>query len=288
MSTLTKVLIVLLSVFALFLCGVVVTYVANADNYKQMYERQRSDISVARNRRQAAEEELAQYRTAAEQDKQALEQRLSDVRIEVGNLQAQLEDARRENNRLVQQVANSADTVKVTSATQQKMLEQAQADQVRVTALQAEQTRLERELTETNQALLERVATIETLRARNRQLVEANEELEARTNQYLQRYGQIAAAPQPVTPVPGPVRPAETVTRQIDLNGRIVRVDMPLAEISIGAAAGVRENMTFHIIRGTQFVADLEVLNVDTDRAVGRLMRVQTPPRAGDTVTTNL
>lgn len=288
MSTLTKVLIVLLSVFALFLCGVVVTYVANADDYKQMYDRQRSDISVARNRRQAAEEELAQYKAAAEQDKQALEQQLSDMQIDVGNLQAQLEDARRENNRLVQQVANSADTVKVTSTTQQKMLEQAQADQMRVTALLAEQTRLERELTETNQALLERIATIETLRARNNQLVEANQELEARANQYLQRSGQIATAPQPVTPLPGVAQPARPTTGQIDLNGRIVRVDMPLAEISIGAAAGVRENMTFHIIRGTQFIADLEILNVDTDRAVGRLMRVQSPPRAGDTVTTNL
>ena len=35
MSKLTKILIVLLTISSIFLCGIVVTYVANADDYRQ-------------------------------------------------------------------------------------------------------------------------------------------------------------------------------------------------------------------------------------------------------------
>ena len=38
MSTLTKILIVLLTLSSIFLCGIVVTYVGNADNYRQKYK----------------------------------------------------------------------------------------------------------------------------------------------------------------------------------------------------------------------------------------------------------
>ena len=43
MSTLTKILIVLLTLSSIFLCGIVVTYVANADNYRQKYDDLKTD-----------------------------------------------------------------------------------------------------------------------------------------------------------------------------------------------------------------------------------------------------
>lgn len=43
MNTLTKILIVLLTLSSIFLCGIVVTYVANADNYRQKYNALRAD-----------------------------------------------------------------------------------------------------------------------------------------------------------------------------------------------------------------------------------------------------
>ena len=48
MSTLTKILIVLLTLSSIFLCGIVVTYVANADNYRQKYNQIKSDIDSLR------------------------------------------------------------------------------------------------------------------------------------------------------------------------------------------------------------------------------------------------
>jgi hypothetical protein len=69
----------------------------------------------------------------------------------------------------------------------------------------------------------------------------------------------------------------------VDLRSRLL-------EISIGAAAGVRKDMTFHVVRGDRFVADILIMEVWPDRAVGILDIVQAglQPQAGDKVSTNL
>jgi hypothetical protein len=61
-------------------------------------------------------------------------------------------------------------------------------------------------------------------------------------------------------------------------------------EISIGTAAGVRQDVTFHITRGDQYVADIQIVEVWPDRAVGvvNLVKQGVQPQAGDKVTTNL
>ena len=46
MSTLTKILVVLLTVSVIALCPVVATYVATANNYKELYENQKKDINT--------------------------------------------------------------------------------------------------------------------------------------------------------------------------------------------------------------------------------------------------
>ena len=48
MSTLTKVLIVLLTIASIFLCGIVVTYVASAENYKDKWQTLQSSERRAR------------------------------------------------------------------------------------------------------------------------------------------------------------------------------------------------------------------------------------------------
>lgn len=48
MSTLTKILIVLLTLSSIFLCGIVVTYVANAEDYKQKNRFLMTSLSAAK------------------------------------------------------------------------------------------------------------------------------------------------------------------------------------------------------------------------------------------------
>ncbi|HPS54157.1 MAG TPA: hypothetical protein PLP05_01030 [Sedimentisphaerales bacterium] len=47
MSNLTKTLIILSAVLAIFLCGTVVTYVTNADNYKQLNAKMKADMNAS-------------------------------------------------------------------------------------------------------------------------------------------------------------------------------------------------------------------------------------------------
>jgi TolA-binding protein len=282
---------VLSSVFALFLCGVVVTYVANAQNYKEQYETQRSRMQSAVNNERYAQEELDDAKAAHAQIQEDLQQQLSDLQIERDELDTALTDAKRNNDVLRAQVSNSQVTVTTTSNTQRELLQQADTARARVAELEASVTRLETELDQTNQLLLNKLGIIEMLEATNDQLVQANHDLESRANSYLQPSGRVATAPQPVTPMPGVAQPAEAMpTRQIDIDGRIVAVDTDnaLASISIGETAGVSENMRFYVTRGDRFIANLTIQYVDSEKAVGTLSQVQSQPQAGDMIATNL
>lgn len=290
MSTLTKVLIVLLTVFSIFLCGIVVTYVANADNQRERADGLQRNLQSARRLQENAESNLAQAQQEAEQTEKELEAKMNELQIAVSDFQAQLDTVKRENTQLVQRVTDMGALVEQANALQASQMQQAQVAQQEVVALRADQTRLDTELKETNQLLLDKMAIVAQLEAEKNQLIEANQELETRLNQYLRQYGKAAAAPQVVTPRPAIAQPAPPAAKDIALNGRVTAVDMKnaLAEISIGAAAGVKPEMTFHVTRGEQFVCNIEILDVDADKAVGVLKLVQGTPRAGDVCATNL
>lgn len=291
MSTLTKVLIVLLTVFSIFLCGIVVTYVANADNQKQLASEAGRDLRSARAAREAAQNDLAAAREEADQMRRDLEAQMNKMGITISDLQARLESVQRENTQMTQRVRDMGASVQQANELQASQMQQAQAAQQRVAALEAERTRLSRELAETDQSLMERMAIVAQLEERNRQLSEANQELETRLNQSLQQYGRTTTAPQTtVAPRTATARPAAPVAQDIDLTARVTAVDIKnsLAELSIGSAAGVRPDMTFHVTRGQQFICDIRILDVGPDQSVGILQKIQTPPRVGDVAATNL
>ncbi len=290
MSTLTKVLIVLLTVFSIFLCGIVVTYVVNADNYREMAETRRRELAAARNASQAAQNDLADAKEQADQMRRDMEARMNELRVTISDLETRLESIQRENTQMAQRVRDMGASVQQANELQASQMQQAQTSQQRVAALEAERTRLSRELAETDQALMERMAVVAQLEEKTRQLTEANQDLESRLNQYLRQYGKAAAAPATVTPRTGIVQPAAPLARDIDLTARVTAVDInnALAELSIGSAAGVRTGMVFHVTRGQQYVCDIRILEVGPDQSVGILERIQVPPRVGDTAATNL
>lgn len=61
-----------------------------------------------------------------------------------------------------------------------------------------------------------------------------------------------------------------------------------MATVSIGSADGVKEGMKFHVTRGDEFICDILIIEVDTDKAVGVLELVQQLPKVGDNASTNL
>jgi hypothetical protein len=302
LSTLTKVLIVLLTVFSLFLCGIVVTYVANAENQRKRADGLQQQLQAAKQRQESAiaSEEKAKQEAEAKQAEMA--KQITELTELKTQLEAQIDGLKRENGQWAQEIRDNNAVVKVANEAMIKTREQAAAAEDEVKNLRADQTNRNKELQETTQSLMERIAALTDLEKRNRQLIEEKQGLETQLNQVLQQYGRAPLRPQTVImpqttaqPVQRaiaqqPVQAAPMQTREINLNGRVTQVDLKnkVAAISIGSAAGVRGDMKFHVTRGDRFICDILIFDVDPEKAVGTLDLVQTEPQPGDSATTNL
>jgi cell shape-determining protein MreC len=293
LSTLTKVLIVLLTVASIFLCGIVVTYVANAENYKQKYETQNNSFQAAKRNETNAKAQLNSTVEEMNREAEKLKERLAALDEKNRQLEAYIVDANRQRDDALNRVNSWATIVKDFSATvenNQRLLKEALAAR---DANEVKCIKLDKQLKDTTAALMENMAIVRQLQDESKRLVEEKTELQNKLDMYLRQYGKVAAEPTPVTPAQGVVSLVPPV-KDIDLNGSITEVDLKnlLAEISIGSADGVREGMRFHLTRGDQFICDLVVLDVLPDRAVGWLdlleEQSQNPPQIDDRVSTNL
>ena len=292
MSTLTKVLIVLVTLFSLVLCGVVAAYMLRADNFKEKYDTANSQRQAAQSRERAAEEELATVKGETTQTIEQLNNQISALDIQITTLQGKLDEAERAKSLMVQKVNEFAEIHRdflAANTEQRKLLDKTLGD---LTALEAAQTKQDRRLEEMAAEINDRSAIIAQLEQAKKQLIQDRNTLETRLNQSLRQYGQVAARPAPVmVPRPAVAQPAQPVAAaNIGLSGRITALDLKnkLAEISIGTAQGVRQDMKFHVTRGNKFVCDILVLDVDSEKSVGILDLIQDQPRVGDSVSTNL
>lgn len=290
MSTLTKILIVLLTLSSIFLCGIVVTYVANADNYRQKY----NDIRTDKDSLSKKAKSLTKQVNEKIEQKKLLEDKLSSeiasLKVEIGKLQADLDNAEREKAVLLQKVNNWTSIVqdfRETNDDQGRLLEETLGQ---LKKIQAEQIKDRKEINETTVALIEKMAIIETLEARAKRLVEEKTEFQNRLDLFLQPLGKVAAVPVPITPEKAVARPAKATVEDIALQGLVTAVDLKnsMASISIGTADGVKEGMKFHVIRGDEFICDILIIDIDAEEAVGILELVQKQPKVGDNVSTNL
>lgn len=290
MSTLTKILIVLLTLSSIFLCGIVVTYVANADNYREKYTNIRSDRDSLDKKLKAKTKEANEYIEEKQQLEDKLRSEIAALSAKVGKLEGNLRDVERERASLLAQVESWTSITKdfYTTNDKQGALLKNTLDELK--RIQAEQIKQRKELNETTAELVEKMAIVEQVQAENRRLLEEKTELRARLDSILRPAGEAVAEVVTVTPQISTVRPAGPATMQIGLKGLVTDVDMEnsLVEISIGSADGVKEGMKFYITRGEEFICDILIYDVEPEKAVGLLDLVSKQPKAGDDVSTNL
>ena len=292
MSALTKILIVLLALSSIFLCGIVVTYVGNADNYRQKYKGINQQRDALKENVKSLTKQLNEKTDKSQQRQDRLNSKIVSLKAETKQLQGDLRNVEVEKAALLQKVNSWTSIVKdfrETNEDQGRLLEEKLNE---LNKVQAEQIKQRKELRETTAALVEKMAYIETLEVEKRRLLEEKSELRDRLDQLLRPFGKTTARPVPVTPEKAAVKPAKFIARDIDLWGLVAAVDLKnsIASISIGAADGVKEGMRFHVIRGDKFICDILIIDVDTEEAVGvlELLQRQQRPRVGDKVSTNL
>ena len=289
MSTLTKALIILLTVASIFLCGIVVTYVANAENYRQKYTDLRNTAAAAKEKEDNAKRQLNETIKQTDQEKAKLNEVITSLRTQMGDLQAKLDAAEREKAMLLQKVNSWTAITKDFYETTDKQGQLLKNTLDELQRVQAELIKEQSDLKDTTAALIEKMAIITVLEEKSRRLLEEKTELQDKLDQVLRPFGKTAAAPTAVTPIKDKAQVAP-VTRNLELKGRVAAVDLKnsMAEISIGSADGVKESMKFHVTRGDEFICDILILDVDAEKAVGILELVQQPPKVGDNVSTSL
>ncbi|MBN1973622.1 MAG: hypothetical protein JW787_08275 [Sedimentisphaerales bacterium] len=289
MSTLTKILIVLLTLSSIFFCGIVVTYVGNAANYKKAYDERRSTISslTATNEDFTAQinnlkDQMSNNKITHDSAMEKLQKELDDKGVELENYKRDLKDAaaRLENNNAI--LLDNAKTVEMNNQLRKNA-------ENKIAELEALKTNNLNQIKELTDAIFAKDALIDQHSTEIKRLIEENTRLQNILDGNLQLTSQRIIAPAPVTEPQDFAKITPPMTT-LGLEGVITEVKLQdsLASISIGSADGVREQMKFHVIRNNKFVCDLVILNVNADQASGYLELVSdTAPRAGDIVKTN-
>ncbi len=293
MSTLTKVLIVLLTIASFVLCGSVVTYVGSAVDHKEKYDSLSTQFRAAKQSEDNANRQFNALKDQTDKEKLALNEKIAALQQNIATLEARLreteiarDDARRKEDSWEAAAKDFSKTVETNNqlrANAEAELKNTKADLI--------QERAEHE--QTSAVLLEKMAVIGVLEDKAKRLLEEKTELQNKLDRMLSQYGKLVAEPVAVTPVREEARVA-ALAKDIDLKGTITTVDLKnmLAEISIGQADGVRKGMRFHATRGDKFICDVVILDVEPDKAVGWLEMLQKgaelQPRAEDEVSTNL
>jgi len=286
LSTLTKTLIILVTLSSILLCGIVVTYVANADNYRQKYEAIKTDKDGLAKKVANLTEQVNKNLEQKKRAESRLNSEASSLRVEVGELKTKLANSEREKGALLQKVNGWASVVENFTQTNDKQGQLLTDTLEKLNNLQTNQVKQRKELSETTQALVEKMAIIETIEAEKRRLEEEKAELQGG----LVGGTRSASVPTPVTKPRQDARPVSSVVSEMALNGLIKVVDLKnsMVSISIGSVDGVKEGMKFHATRGNEFICDILIIDVEPEAAVGVLELVQKQPRVGDSVTTNL
>jgi septal ring factor EnvC (AmiA/AmiB activator) len=292
LSTLTKILIVLLTISSIFLCGIVVTYVANADDYRKQYLDLRSERDGLKETAEGNVKAFNEKKAEMERMEDRLNNDIASLNTEISTLKGDLKAANDERKIMTQRVSDMASVVETTTKTSSETTKMMRDTQAQLTLALAEKEKLEAQFDDTSATLLEKFAIIQTLQTEKKQLLEEKVELLSRMDRLLQPVGR---APAPVVTVTRPreiARPAPVIVKKIGLRGLVTAVDSKnkMASISIGTADGVKEGMKFHVTRGDKFICDILIIDTDAEEAVGALELLdlaREQPRAGDTVTIN-
>jgi len=140
LSTLTKVLIVLLTLSTIYLCGSVVTYVATAENYKQKVDSLNNDVRSFRAKARGAEDKYQDEKQLKDQLEKELLGEIAALENEKTQLQTNMRELDRQKAELEGKVNSWVEVVKnFSSTTDEQMgflsntldeLEKIRADQI--------------------------------------------------------------------------------------------------------------------------------------------------------------
>jgi hypothetical protein len=204
----------------------------------------------------------------------------SDLKMELGSEKRQSLESQRDRSKLLTELTAFRTTI-------QSMELSLQTTQKALASARTEGVKNRTELTQLTDKLLEQLVQLQNMQVQVKRLIEEKTVLE---NSFASSGSRIPRAV-PVTPEIGRALPADPlpIASRAGLKGYIIEVKGALATVSIGAADGIKKKDVLHVSRGSEFICDIVITDVDTNKAAGIQELVQQGgPRIGDTVTSEL
>jgi len=284
LTTLTKVFIVVLAVFAIAFSMLVIAYTAQSTNYRQLADYWKTQAAQEQTLRQASDnwskiagENLQKQISQQQEQLSKLRAEMDKSNAQVASLNNELLAERQKTASLTGQVTQLTSMINAGDAERKELQNQLESLRKDNTGLRTDNFRL----AESNQKLeLQRQLYEQEIRLLKEQNFSLGEKLEGLRTQ---GGGSTASAATPASP--GQKAQAATESEASPIVGQITDIRDSLAGISIGSAQGVREGMEFIVYRGAQYLGKLKISRVQPEQAAGELIQKQGNIRPGDKVT---
>ncbi|MFH0981509.1 MAG: hypothetical protein V2A79_08220 [Planctomycetota bacterium] len=282
MSPLTKIFIVLLAVFSIAFAMSTISFVSQTNQWKKLAEGYRAAQTIVEtklvNQSAGHAAEKANWLDARrEQLRQTaeLETRLQDKEQDLAALKAELAQLKAEKSSAEALARNLTGQLQLCGTGRDNEQKQRETFQQRNIELEKRNLDLNERV---NELTAQTVVFVQQQRQYEQQINILREE-----NQKLATVTRRAAAGEFDVGGGDAVTPVEPVAGT-PIRGHVLEVDGKLATISVGSADGVQENMTFVIYRGSEYVGDLKITDVEPHRAAGTIVRARGTPQVNDLV----
>ncbi|MEE2912816.1 MAG: hypothetical protein VX436_03330 [Planctomycetota bacterium] len=272
MHILTKIFIVLVTLFAVAIVPLVATYTTNENSYRSMYKAADDQRRVSLTRATEAEQSLVAQRGQMQQEIDAREATISAQRKEQANVRASVESLNAQIGRLEARLAQSSANLQALSSASEvnSELKQRFVDEnydLREKAIDSERMVMEME----DQLEQARYQSEEADRAKRKAIEERHnmekelDALQAKLDGYITKFGELEA----FTILDAGIAPDRTLSAVILTVSR--DFDDVLVEINVGSRDGVRKGWVMTVGNNGTFLGRLQIEEVDINRSVGKV-----------------
>jgi uncharacterized protein (DUF3084 family) len=285
LTTLTKVFIVVLTVFAIVISMLVIQYTAQSTNFKKLADDYQSQFKqeqqlrmLGDNQQKVTEEHFNKVIKTQQEELSKTRVDMDKMASQVSSLNNELLAERQKTASLTGQLNQSGNMINAGDAERKQLQTQVESVRKDNSGLRADNFKL----AEVNQKLeLQRQLYEQEIRLLKEQNYSLGERLEK-----LRSRGHAAATGSESTPTAtGDKAQAATESEGSPILGQITEVRNSLASISIGSAQGVKNGAEFIIYRNGQYLGKLRVNKVLPGQAAGEILQKQGNIQPGDKVT---
>jgi len=283
LTTLQKVFIVVLTVFAIVFSMLVIQFTAQNTNNKKLAEDWQSQFKqeqqlrlLSDNQQKITEEHFNKVIKTQQEELSKTRAEMDKISNQLSSLNNELLGERQKTASLTGQLNQSGNMISAGDAERKQLQTQLESVRKDNSGLRADNFKL----SEVNQKLeLQRQLYEQEIRLLKEQNFSLGERLEK-----LRSRGSVSAGESAPTASSGKAQPT-TEAEGSPILGQVTEVRGSLASISIGSAQGVKNGMEFIIYRNGQYLGKLRINKVLPSQAAGELLQKQGNIQPGDKVT---